>query len=154
MVYLRCQTWWLGFFFSLFLLLGGSGRWLREFGAKFGILSGWICCTWCTWVAVLFVPNLVYLVARFGVLAGVLGVLGLSVLFVARFGVYLVDVLWCALVAEFGAYVKSLFSSFSLCFFFGGGMGDGYGNLVAKFGILSGWICCTWCTWVCCTFCT
>ena len=52
--------------------------------------------------AVLFVPNLVYLVARFGVLAGVLGVLGFSVLFVARFGVYLVDVLWCALVAEFG----------------------------------------------------
>ena len=28
-----------------------------------------------------------YLVARFGVLAGVLGVLGFSVLFVARFGV-------------------------------------------------------------------
>ena len=53
--------------------------------------------------AVLFVPNLVYLVARFGVLAGVLiGVLGFSVLIVARFGVYLVDVLWCALVAEFG----------------------------------------------------
>ena len=36
-----------------------------------------------------------YLVARFGVL-------GFSILFVARFGVYLVDVLWCALVAEFG----------------------------------------------------
>ena len=49
--------------------------------------------------AVLFVPNVVYLVARFGVLAGVLG---FSVLFVARFGVYLVGVLACALVAEFG----------------------------------------------------
>ena len=42
-----------------------------------------------------------YLVARFVVLACVLGVLGFSVLFVARFGVYLVDVLSCALVAEF-----------------------------------------------------
>ena len=93
---------------------GGYGRWLREFGGEIwhtfwldllylvylGLLY-FLYLIWCTW----------WLDSRFGVLAGVLGVLGFSVLFVARFGVYLVDVLWCALVAEFG--------------------------------VLAGWICCT-----------
>ena len=56
---------------------GGYGRWLQGIWwrnlayflagfAALGVLG----------FAVLFVPNLVYLVARFGVLAGVLGVLG------------------------------------------------------------------------------
>ena len=52
--------------------------------ARFGVLAGVLGVLG---FAVLFVPNLVYLVARFGVLAGVLGVLGFAVLFVARFGV-------------------------------------------------------------------
>ena len=57
---------------SLFLVLGEvMGVAYGNLVAKFGTLSGWICCTWCTWVCCTFgTEDLVYLVARFGVLAG------------------------------------------------------------------------------------
>ena len=65
--------------FVLFFLFVSSfgGGWLREM------------------IAGIWWRNLAYFLTGFAVL----GVLGFSVFFVARFDVYLVDVLWCA---EFG----------------------------------------------------
>ena len=90
--------------FPLFLLVsffgpGSFRRWLREvfvlfflFVSSFG--GGWLreMITGIWW------RNLAYFLTGFAVL----GVLGFSVFFVARFDVYLVDVLCGALVAEFG----------------------------------------------------